>query len=47
MKNPPPKNPQVNDSWIDDNGELHIWDGIGWVPYEDPPPLPDFVIRED
>lgn len=36
MKNPPPKNPRVNDTWVDDDGELHVWDGAGWVPYEDP-----------
>ena len=42
MKNPPPKDPQVNEAWLDDDGELHRWDGAKWVPYEDPSSSIDF-----
>jgi len=35
-KNPAPENPRVNDTWIDDTGELNYWDGSTWVRYEDP-----------
>ena len=37
MKNPPPKNPRVNQTWVDDDGVLHVWDGTDWLLYEDLP----------
>lgn len=51
MRNPPPRSPQANDTWIDDDGELHVWDGTKWAPYEDDAPgLPailDYIYREE
>ena len=47
MKNPPPRNPRVNDTWIDDDDELRFWDGTKWALYEDPPPLIDTRYREN
>ena len=41
MGNPLPSNPRVNDTWIDDDGELHVWDGTQWALYEDPSRLDD------
>jgi hypothetical protein len=38
--NPRPQNPRVNETWIDDAGELWYWDGTDWVADEDPPELP-------
>jgi len=40
VPNPRPQNPQVNDTWTDDAGELWYWDGTAWVLDEDPPELP-------
>lgn len=37
MENSPPDKPAVNQAWVDDKGDLHIWDGNRWVPYEDLP----------
>lgn len=47
VKNPPPENPRVNDTWMDDDNELRTWNGEEWVLFEDVaffPPSPD--IRE-
>jgi hypothetical protein len=35
MTNSPPEDPKVRQTWVDDDGELLIWDGSAWVPYED------------
>jgi hypothetical protein len=37
VKNPPPENPRKNDTWMDDDNELHTWNGKEWVPFEDVP----------
>jgi hypothetical protein len=34
---PPPKDPHANQTWLDENDVLRVWDGIEWVPYEDLP----------
>ena len=36
-KDLPPENPKVNDTWLDENGDLYTWDGKDWVPFEDVP----------
>ena len=44
-ENPPPAHPQVNETWVDDLGDLYTWDGAKWVPFEDVPffePNPPF-----
>jgi hypothetical protein len=33
----PPKDPKVNDHWIDDAGDVWTWDGTDWMPLEDIP----------
>ena len=40
MGNTPPPDPRVNDTWIDDAGELLYWDGAAWAAYADPPEWP-------
>jgi hypothetical protein len=40
MPTSPPPDPQVDDTWIDDAGELFYWNGSDWVAYEDPPEWP-------
>lgn len=45
MKNLPPANPRVNETWVDDDGELHVWNGSEWTLYEDRPRLPDNIYR--
>jgi hypothetical protein len=48
MEYPPPKNPRVNQTWVDDDGVLHVWDGTDWVLYEDLPFFePDPLYREN
>lgn len=47
MKNPPPDNPRVNDTWIDSAGELRIWDGANWMPYEDLPDQPTVIYKSE
>lgn len=47
MSNPPPKNPRVNDTWIDSSGELQVWDGTVWKPYEDLPTQAPVVFKEE
>lgn len=47
MSNPPPKNPRVNDTWIDSTGELQVWNGTNWKPYEDPPDGQSFVYKDE
>jgi hypothetical protein len=29
-----PKDPKVNDHWIDDAGDVWTWDGNDWMPLE-------------
>jgi hypothetical protein len=36
-QNTPPENPAVNDTWMDDDGDLYVWNGTDWVPFEDVP----------
>jgi|1186.fasta_scaffold1263471_1 hypothetical protein len=31
----PPEDPKLNDTWVDDVGDLYTWDGTDWVPFED------------
>ena len=31
----PPENPELNDAWVDEAGDLYTWDGDSWVPFED------------
>jgi hypothetical protein len=33
----PPKDPRVNDHWIDDAGDVWTWNGNDWMPFEDIP----------
>ena len=40
MMNAPPPNPELNQVWVDDNGEMKRFDGSGWVPYLDVPDSP-------
>jgi hypothetical protein len=40
MTNSPPKDPKVDDIWLNDAGELHYWDGKRWALYDDPPEWP-------
>lgn len=47
MKNPPPKNPRVNDTWVDDDGELRYWDGAKWALYEDVSSEPYHYLYKD
>jgi hypothetical protein len=47
MENPPPKDPRVNQAWVDDDGALYVWDGTDWVPYQDMPFFePDPLYRD-
>jgi hypothetical protein len=47
MRNPPPDKPAVNQTWVDDDGDLQVWDGKDWVPYEDLPFFgPNTTYRE-
>jgi hypothetical protein len=34
---PKPPNPEKYDTWIDDDGELYVFDGTEWAPYLSPP----------
>jgi hypothetical protein len=34
-----PRNPEVDDTWVAEDGELYTWDGKEWVPFAD---IPDF-----
>jgi hypothetical protein len=43
----PPKDPRLNDAWVDDAGDLYTWNGTEWVPFEDIPYFsPNSAIRE-
>jgi hypothetical protein len=33
----PPEDPQLDDTWVDDAGDLYTWDGTHWIPFEDVP----------
>lgn len=49
MTTSPPPNPQANDTWLDDAGELKYFNGTAWVPYVDLPDVPlepNFLERE-
>lgn len=46
----PPQNPRPNDIWLDDDGELQVFDGRKWVTYADVPadPVnPNVVVKGD
>ena len=44
----PPENPKVNDHWIDDAGDVWVWDGSDWMPPEDIPFFtPTSTLRPD
>ena len=43
----PPKEPEKNERWYDEVGEVWIWDGSQWVPLDDPFFSPTTTIRED
>jgi hypothetical protein len=57
MTNPAPSDdrplsPEVDDIWVDPDGELFYWDGTGWLPYADPPEWPGedpapLILRKD
>lgn len=32
-----PSDPEVDDTWVDEDGELHTWNGKGWVPFMEIP----------
>jgi hypothetical protein len=36
-----PPDPEVDDTWVSEDGELHTWDGKEWVPFAD---IPDFGL---
>jgi hypothetical protein len=40
MTNAQPPNPNLNQVWVDDKGELKRFDGSDWVPYLDVPDSP-------
>lgn len=46
-----PENPQIDDVWINDDGEMERFDGTSWQPYNDvpdgPPLEPHIVVREE
>ena len=33
----PPENPKPGQNWVDEAGDLYMWDGTDWVPFEDIP----------
>jgi len=41
----PPKDPKLNDRWTDEVGDLWIWDGTEWVPFDDPFFAPNTTVR--
>lgn len=41
MANSKPSNPEKYDTWIDDDGELHVFNGTDWEPYSSPPRAPE------
>ncbi|XVV06611.1 hypothetical protein ACQPW3_14985 [Actinosynnema sp. CA-248983] len=46
----PPQNPRPNDIWLDDDGELQVFDGRKWVTYQDVPVdtmPPNLVVKGD
>jgi hypothetical protein len=48
MSDVPPPDPEANDVWIDDHGELRYFNGTEWVPYPDVPDgdlQPEVVIK--
>jgi hypothetical protein len=47
MTNLPPKDPEVDDPWVNDAGELLRFDGTDWVPYEDLPFIDTGVTYKD
>lgn len=34
---PKPPSPEKYDTWIDNDGELYVFDGTKWTPYLSPP----------
>jgi hypothetical protein len=47
MTSPKPDNPAVNDTWVDDVGDLYAFDGEHWVLFVDTPFLePNSVMPE-
>ncbi len=50
MTDTPPSNPEINDVWIDDAGELKYFNGREWAPYlevADGDLKPHIVARAD
>jgi hypothetical protein len=46
-RNSPPEHPQVNDVWVNDHGDLFVWNGTAWMPFEDVAPFePDSPFRD-
>jgi hypothetical protein len=43
----PPKDPEKNQRWYDETGEVWIWDGNDWIPLDDPFFSPTSTIREE
>lgn len=41
MATAPPPDPDINDVWIDDKGDMQRFDGVQWLPYLDVPDLGD------
>jgi hypothetical protein len=42
MAKSPPPDPQANDVWVDDAGEMTYFNGTAWVPYLE---LPDVNLE--
>lgn len=48
MTSPQPNDPKLNDTCVDDAGDLYTWDGTRWIPFEDTPFIdPNSVLPED
>jgi hypothetical protein len=46
-RNSAPENPKVNDTWVDDYGDLYTWNGTDWMLFEDFPFMePDSPFRD-
>jgi hypothetical protein len=43
-----PVDPALNDTWVDDVGDLYTWDGENWILFEDTPPFiePKSILPE-
>jgi hypothetical protein len=51
MSTQPPAHPEQEDTWIDANGDMMVYRGDKWVPYEEVPDWsyqePPVVVRDD